>query len=342
MFLFVLRRLLLIPLMLLVVPFVLFGLMQSLPAEARVSIFAENARQIGRPEKLIANYQLEGPFYIQYAYWLREIARGNLGFSLVTSQPVFKSIKQRLPATLELTFFALPFVVGFGIYLGTLSALHKNTALDRVLRLAALLGYSLPAFVIGFFLLAVFYGGIHILPGIGNISNDNALLFVTGDIKSYTGFLTLDTLLGGHWIVFIDVLRHLVLPVFTLVAVSSALLLQMMRSSLLETLSSDFVRTARAKGLSPRTVNLKHARRPALMSVLTLTGFVLSNMLTGSILIETIFTYPGIGRWGAEAAKQLDYAAILGFSLFGTAFVLVSNLITDILYAWVDPRVRFV
>jgi ABC-type dipeptide/oligopeptide/nickel transport system permease component len=341
MFVFVLRRLLLIPLVLLVIPFVLFGLMQPLPAEERAAIFAQSARQLSRSDKLIEQYGLEQPFYIQYGYWLREVVKGNLGFSTVAGQGVLKTIRERLPATLELAFFSVLPVVGIGIYLGTQAALHKNKFLDRALRLFALLGYSLPSFVTGFYLLAFFYGGLHVLPGIGNISNANALLFITGDIKMVTGFLTLDTLIGGHWRVFFDVVRHLILPVLTLVVVSSALLLQVMRASLLETLSSDFVRTAKAKGLSERTVQLKHARRPALISVMTIAGFVLSNLLTGSILTEAIFAYPGIGQWGAEAARDLDYAAILGFSLFTALFVLWSNLLTDILYALIDPRLRF-
>ena len=193
----------------------------------------------------------------------------------------------------------------------------------------------------GFYLLALFYGGFQLLPGIGNISNENSLYLITGDIKRYTGLLSVDTLLSGQWAAFVDVLRHLVLPVTTMVIFSSAIILQSTRASLLETLSSDFVRTAKAKGLSNRTIHFKHALRPALLTIVTLSVWQLSSLITGSIFVETIFGYPGIGQWGAQAASSADYPSLLGFTLFSALVVILTNLIGDILYTMVDPRVRY-
>jgi ABC-type dipeptide/oligopeptide/nickel transport system permease component len=341
MLVFLLRRLLLLPVVLLVITLLIVGLMQLLSPEERAEAFASNSGELGSLERIVEENGLDQSFLVQYWNWLREALRGNLGFSKVSGQPVLDTMLERFPATLELALFALVPVIGLGIYLGTLAALHKGRWLDQTLRFLAITGYNLPAFMVAFYLMAVFYGGLQILPGVGNISNSNSLLLLTGDIKRVTGLLTVDTLLSGRLDVFWDVLRHLVLPVTTLVIVSSALIVQTMRASMLETLSSDFVRTAKAKGLPNTSVYLKHARRPALLSVITLGGFILSGLLTGSVLTETIFAYPGIGRWGAEAASTLDYAGILGFALFVAAFVVVANLVADVLYALVDPRVRF-
>lgn len=341
MVLFILRRVLLLPLVLLAISVLIIALTQLLSLEERAVAFAENSAQLNNLEKVIEEKGLDKPFPVQYWNWLKEALQGNLGFSRSSGQPVLKTMLERFPATLELTLFAIFPVVGIGIWLGTVAALSKGRFTDQALKIIAITGYNLPAFMVAFYLMAVFYGGLKILPGIGNISNSNELLFVIGDLKKVTGLMTIDTLLAGRFDVFWDVLRHLVLPVTTLVLVTCALIIQTMRASMIEMLSSDFVRTARAKGLSKQTVHLKHARRPALISVITLGGFLLSNLLTGSVLTETIFAYPGIGRWGAQAASTLDYAGILGFALFTATFVLIGNLLADILYALVDPRVRF-
>jgi peptide/nickel transport system permease protein len=341
MFAYVLRRLFVLPLVLFAITLVIVLMMQLLSPEQRARAFVENRRQLQRLEQIVVQRGLDKPFHVQYGSWLRAALQGNLGFSQVSGKPVLETIRERFPATLELALFATFPIVGVGVWLGTVAALRKNTLLDKVLRILAITGYSLPSFIVGFYLLALFYGGLNVLPGVGNISNDNSLLLLTGEVKTVTGLLTLDALLSGRWDVFADALRHLILPTLTLVITSSAFILQTMRSSLLETLSSDYVRTAKAKGLGMRSVHLKHARRPALLSVITLAGFVLSGMLAGSVLVETIFAYPGIGQWGAKAAEQLDYAGILGFALFTAALVVLSNLFADVLYVLVDPRVRF-
>jgi ABC-type dipeptide/oligopeptide/nickel transport system permease component len=339
--LFLLRRLLLLPVVLLAISLMIVGLAQLLTPEERAQAFASNAGELNNPAKVIEKRGLDKSFFVQYWYWLKEAVKGNLGFSKASGEPVLTTMLERFPATLELTLFAIVPIIGVGIWLGTLSALNKGRWTDQALKIFTVTGYNLPPFIVAFYLMAVFYGGLKILPGIGNISSEYSLLFVIGDIKRVTGLLTIDTLLAGRFDVFLDVLRHLILPVTTLVLVSCALIVQTMRGSMIETLSSEFVRTAKAKGLGNQAVYLKHARKPALISVITLGGFLLSNLMTGSMLTETIFAYPGIGRWGAQAASMLDYAGILGFALFTATFVLFGNLLADILYALVDPRVRY-
>lgn len=338
---FILRRLATLPVQLLAVTLIVVILTQLIPPEQRARAFVKNKDDLKRLEQLIERHGLDQPFHIQYWNWLSEAVRGNFGFSQLSGKSVLATFKERLPATLELTLFAFPPIVILGIWFGVSAALNKNRWTDKVLSFLAVSSYSLPTFVVGFYLLALFYGGFHLLPGIGNISNENSLYLITGDIKRYTGLLSVDTLLSGQWTAFLDVLSHLVLPVTTMVIFSSAIILQSTRASLLETLSSDFVRTAKAKGLSPRTIHFKHALRPALLTVVTLSVWQLSSLITGSIFVETIFGYPGIGQWGAQAASSSDYPSLLGFTLFSALVVILTNLVGDILYSVVDPRVRY-
>jgi peptide/nickel transport system permease protein len=200
--------------------------------------------------------------------------------------------------------------------------------------------WSLPTFVLGIWLLVIFYGGFNLF-GIGQISANFARDILRPEFERYTGFLTLDSLLNGRFDIFWDAIMHLILPVTTLILVISAQIVRVMRSSLLDTLTQDYVRTARAKGLSERVVNIKHARRNALIPILTLSGFTLIGLLNGAVVVETIFALPGIGKWLSDAAVQLDYAAILGGAVFVGLLVVVGNLVVDILYAVVDPRIRY-
>jgi ABC-type dipeptide/oligopeptide/nickel transport system permease component len=341
MFSFILRRLATLPAQLIAVTLIVVILTQLIPPEQRARAFVKKKEDLQRLDQIIERHGLNKPFHVQYWSWLSEALRGNLGFSQLSGKTVVATFRERLPATLELSLFAFPPIIILGIWLGVSAALNKNRWLDKLLSFLAVSSYSLPTFVVAFYLLALFYGGFHILPGIGNISNENSLYLITGDIKRYTGLLSIDTLLSGQWAAFFDVLRHLFLPVTTMVIFSSAIIMQSVRSSLLETLNSDFVRTARAKGLSTRTVNFKHALRPALLTVVTLSVWQLGALLTGSIFVESIFGYPGVGQWGAQAASSADYPSLLGFTLFSAVVVILTNLLGDILYTVVDPRVRY-
>jgi ABC-type dipeptide/oligopeptide/nickel transport system permease component len=337
---YILRRLVTVPIVLFVVTLLIVLLMQFIPIENRAASYITNARQLGQIDRIIKEKKLDQPFLVQYSVWISEAVRGNLGYSKASNEPVLETIGKRLPASVELAFYSGLLVVGVGVMVGTRAALRKGGALDRVSSFLAVVGYSLPSFVLGVWLLVIFYGALGIAPAPGRLSQENEILLVTGAVKRITGLLTFDALLSGQWAVFADAISHLVLPVITLSLVSTATILKAMRSSLLEVLGSDFIRTARAKGLSEAVVNIKHARRNALLPVTGLATMVVLGLVGGSVIVETIFAFPGIGSWVAKSSSTYDYAGVLGFAVITAIIVIVANLIVDILYAVLDPRVR--
>ncbi len=340
MFAFVVRRILFLPVIFIGVTLFIVLLMQLLSPYERAVTFVTSEVQLRNIDAIIEQYGLNDPWYVQYWNWLSQALQGNLGFSRVTNQPVLTTIAQRLPNTIELAVLTLIPTIGFGIWLGTAAALNRDRFIDQVSRVTSIFFWSLPTFVLAIWLLIIFYGGFNLF-GLGQLSSNFARAVIRPEFERYTGFMTLDALLNGRFDIFWNALMHLVLPVSTLVLVISAQIVRVMRSSLLDTLSQDYVRTARAKGLSNSVVNHKHARRNALIPVLTLSGFTLVGLLNGSVIVETIFALPGVGKWLADAAVQLDYAAVLGGAVFVGLLVVIGNLIVDILYAVVDPRIRY-
>lgn len=341
MFVFILRRLAALPLVMLGVTMLTVLLMQLLPPEQRAAAFIKNERQLRNIQKIVQENGLDQPVYIQYWRWLGGALQGNLGFSKSAGSSVVETIQNRFPATLELALFALFPVVGFGVWLGTLAALHYGKPIDHFAQGFAVLTWNLPSIILGVWLLTLFYGALGWTPGFGQVSSEYSIVLLTGSLKRYTGLLTLDAALNGNWGLLLDALRHLILPVLTLSAVACGNFVQVMRGSLLETLDLEYVRTARSKGLSNAVVHLRHARRNALIPIITLAGGTAVGLLNGAIFVETIFAFPGIGSWGANAAATLDYAGVLGFALFVSFLVVLGNLITDVLYGIYDPRVRF-
>ncbi|MCP2015423.1 peptide/nickel transport system permease protein [Deinococcus sp. HSC-46F16] len=336
---FIVRRLIQIPLVMLALSVLIVALTMLLTPAQRAAGYIRSDQQAAQLERIIRDRGLDQPFPVQYGKWLQSTLSGDLGFSKSSGQPVLDTIIERLPNTIELTLVTAIPIILIGVWLGTMSALNKDRFIDQVLRVFAVLGYSLPTFVLGIVLLAVLYGYLGWLPGAGQLEVVNQ--FAVGDIRRYTGMLGLDALLNGRFDIALDVLRHLIMPALTLIIVSGATILKVMRNNMLEALSSDYVRTARAKGLPERAVNLKHARRNALLSVITLGGFLIIGLLSGSIITETIFAYPGIGQWVVQSALQLDVPSVLGFALLSAIIVVVVSTLTDILYGVVDPRVRF-
>lgn len=336
---FIVRRLLQIPLVMLVLSLLLVGVTQLLTPEQRAAPYIRSDNQASRVEQIIRERGLDQPFPVQYGKWAASTLQGDLGYSPASGKDVIDTIKERLPNTIELTLFTAIPVLLLSVWLGSLSALHKDKFIDQVLRVLTILGYSLPSFVLGIVLLAVFYAYLGWLPGAGQLEVINQ--FQTAGMKRYTGMMTIDAMLNGKWDVAKDALRHLILPATTLAIVTSADIIKVMRNSMLEVLSSDYVRTARAKGLSPRVVNSKHARRNALLPVITLGGFLIIGLLGGSLITETIFAYPGIGQWVVQSALRIDLAGVLGFALLSALIVVVMSTLVDILYGVVDPRVRF-
>lgn len=336
---YIVRRLLMLPLVVLGVTFLLFFLTQRLSPEMRASLYVKDPRQMGALEEVIREYGLRDNVFKQYGRWLKNVAHGDLGYSPSANMPVSQAIKEYLPATIQLAFVTIVFVVFFGVWFGCGSAIHKDEWKDFVARLISVGGFSLPIFVLGLILLMIFYGQLGwFAPGGYSVQTD--VLIHSGMFKTYTGFLLIDSLLNGNLRVFWDVLSHLVLPAVTLCIGSFALMVRVMRSSMLEELNKDYVRTARAKGLNKFQVVYKHAGKNAIIPVITLASIQFIRLLGGTVIVETIFDYPGIGRFGVIAAQQLDIAGILGFSLMVAVLFVLGNLLSDILYTAVDPRIR--
>ncbi len=344
MFEFTVRRLLQLPLVLFVVSLVIVGLMQFLPPSARAAAFVQSEQQLAHLDEIIKQYHLDAPFPVQYWTWLKNALHGNLGFSRVEKAPVWDAFKKRLPVSAELALYAFFPTLLVSIWLGVLAAIHRDRLLDQTVRVLSVIFWSIPTFVLGIALVAVVYGYLKLF-GIGrlppNLIIDLANAIAQHRYHPYTGLLTIDGPLNGRWDVAWAALKHLVLPVTTLVLVQGAQLVRVMRSSMLDELGKDYVRTARAKGLPDKVVYYKHARRNALIPIITLAGVMFAFLLNGVVITETIFNIPGLGQWAATAAVQLDQPAILGFALLTAFIVTTANIVVDLLYALVDPRIRY-
>jgi peptide/nickel transport system permease protein len=254
--------------------------------------------------------------------------------------PVTDAIFHFLPTSLELALFAAPLIIIIGILLGSKAAAHKDRTLDHITRLGAIVGWSLPTFWLGLMLLMVFYGYFSGLFPPERLSTEMSILVNSEAFIRYTHLNVLDAILNWNGAVLLDSLRHLVLPVITLTVVNVAFIMRLMRSSMLEALGKGYILTARAKGLDEGTVVSKHARRNALIPVLTVSGYILAMLVNGVVITETIFNYKGLGWWAWQSAVHLDIPSVLGFALFNGILFVITNLVVDLLYARVDPRVR--
>ncbi|MBI5842702.1 MAG: ABC transporter permease [Chloroflexi bacterium] len=349
---YIIRRLLLVPLLLFGVTVLIFAMLQFLTPVERSALYV---RDIPKNENAIAGiikqYGLDRPLYEQYWRWLvgrvdgitgerkGGIMFGDFGYSRTASQPVVDLIRNRFPNTLDLTIWAVAPVILVGIWLGVQAAVHQNGFIDQAARMFSIVGTSFPTFVFGLLMLMLFYANLQWFPP-GRISDWANQVVFTDDFRHYTNLLTFDSLLNGRLDIFWDALRHMLMPILTLSYLSWATFLRVTRSSMLETLRMEYVTTARAKGLPERDVIFKHAQPNAMIPVVTLAGFSVVSLLGGVVITETVFNYPGIGQAAANAAAQLDVITVLGFALFNGFILIVSNLVVDVLYAVVDPRVR--
>ncbi len=286
-------------------------------------------------------YHFDDPIYVQYIYWLKGVLKGDLGYSVTANMPVTEAIKTFLPATMELAIYAFALSLIIGIYLGTKAAANKDKFIDHASRLLALSGYSMPVFWLALMLLYLFY---HVLQfvGPGRLSLDVRFKYMPpyGDFEFYTGLLTIDSLLNRNLEVFIDAVKHLIPPVLTQAYIHLAIFIRVLRSSMIEEMNKEYVDFALSKGLPRKRVLSDYVRRNAYISLVNVAGLQFVGLMSGVVLTETVFNWPGLGRFAANAAMQLDHAAILGFTLFvGTLFVII-NLIVDILLAYLDPRIR--
>jgi len=340
------------PILVFGVSLLVFAMYAMLGPVERASLYITDIPK--NPEALksvIKKYHLDAPIHVQYWYWLvgqRDpntgewkggVLRGNLGWSKTAQRPVSGAILYYLPATAELALWAMIPMFVVGIWLGVKAAIHHNRFIDQLARVFAIVGWSFPTFVFGLLMLMIFYAKLGWFPA-GRVSDWVMKEIISGNLIQYTRMNTIDALLNGRIDIFWDALRHLVLPVITLSYLSWALLLRVTRSSMLETLRQEYITVARSKGLPEKVVINKHARRNALIPVATIGGLTIVGLLNGVVITETVFNYKGIGWWAANAALRLDIIGVLGFTLFNATLLVIGNLIVDVLYAVLDPRVR--
>jgi len=331
----VLRRLAALVFLCIGITFVVFFLTQLLPSNAAETNLGEQAA--ADPAAVAAfdhHYGLDRPLPIRYLLYLDHLVHGDFGQSTLTHQPVRHDLAQFIPATVELALYAILLASVVGVAFGVISALRRNRASDHVLRVTSLAGISMPTFwialvvlYVGFYRLGWFPGGGRLYPG-------------TNPPPSVTGLYTVDALLDGNFGLFVEALHHIALPALVLAAFSFSLLMRFTRAAVLEVLGNDYVRAARAKGLPERVVVVRYVLRGALPSVVTVLGLVFANVLTGAVLVEKVFSWPGIGQYAYGAATNLDVPAIAGVCLFVAVVYVTINFVVDVLYGLIDPRIR--
>ena len=328
------RLLNLIP-VLLGITLLVFAFLHLIPGDPAVVMAGERAT----PEQVAALREqlgLNQPLPLQYLVFLGNLLRLNFGTSIISGVPIAEEIRTRWPATFELSVAAMLVATIIGIPAGVLAAVRKNSAVDNLTMSGSLLGVSLPVYWLGLLLVYLFAVNLQWLPPSGRISIDAGLNF-----KPITGFYVLDALLQGNFKAIKDVLSHLILPAVTLGTIPLAILARITRSAMLEVLSQDYIRTARAKGLLERWVIFKHALKNALLPVVTIIGLQFGTLLGGAILTETIFSWPGIGLWIYEGILSRDYPVVQGGVVFVAVAFVIINLLIDLSYAFLDPRIQY-
>ncbi len=330
---YAIRRSLTVVPVLLGISLLVFGFIHLIPGDPAVTMLGERATP-ERVAEVRARLGLDRPIWQQYLIYLGKALHGDLGVSIVRGDPVLTDLLRRFPATVELATAAICLAVAGGVPVGIVSAVWRKSLVDSVARVWALAGVSMPIFWLGVMLAWVFGVELGWLP-------TGARLDTAADYEPWTYFVIPDALLQRDWGMAWDAFRHLVLPGVALATIPLAVVARMMRASMLEVLSRDYIRTADAKGLGRAAVVLRHGLRNALLPVLTVIGLQVGALLAGAILTETIFSWPGIGRWVYEAIESRDYPIVQGASLFIGVVVVLVNLATDLLYAAVDPRIKY-
>jgi len=311
-----------------------FFIAHVVPGDPVLVALGEHARE----EQIVAYrraYGLDRPVPVQYAVYMSRLTRGDLGISIRTRRPVADDLQEFLPATIELSSAAWLVALLLGIPAGILSAVFKDRTFDHLSRLVALIGASFPVFWLGLLLLGAFYYRLRWLPGPGRLD------VVISPPQLRTGLLLVDAVLAGDWEALRNALRHLVLPALTLGLFSTAVIARMTRSAMLEVLYQDYIRTARAKGLREWRVVALHALKNAMIPTLTIIGISFGSLLSGAVLTETIFAWPGLGRYATASAISLDFPAVMGVTLVVAVVYTQVNLVVDLIYARLDPRVRY-
>ncbi|GLQ55946.1 ABC transporter permease [Devosia nitrariae] len=333
MFRFLFHRLLLIVPTFIGITIIAFAFVRVLPGDPVLLIAGEHGVTPERYQRLMEQFGYNRPIWEQYWDYLVGIVQGDFGTSISTKRPVIRDFLTLFPATVELAFFATLFAVVIGIPAGVLAAVRRGSWFDQLTMGTALVGYSMPIFWLGLLLIIFFSGILGWTPVSGRID----LLYF---FPAVTGFMTIDALLSGQNGAFTSAIRHLILPTVTLGTIPLAVIARQTRSAMLEVLGEDYVRTARAKGLPPGKVVGVHALRNALIPVVTTIGLQVGVMMAGAILTETIYSWPGIGKWMIDAISRRDYPVVQAGLLLIALVVMVVNLIVDVAYGFINPRIR--
>ena len=333
---FIGKRVVYLAVMLFGVATLVFILTKMIPGDPVVANLSQRA--LNDPE-IVAAYRakhgLDRPLIVQYIYYIRDLLHFDLGTSIRTSRPVLDDLARCYPATLELALFSIVIASVFGILFGIISAIRRNSILDQIVRAISVTGVSIPAFWFALLMLYFFYYKLKIFPGPGRLSNSFSAP------ASVTGMYVIDSLIEGNPAKAMDAIRHLILPSIVLAAFTMGLITRTTRSNLLDALSTDYIRTAKAKGVAKWKVIFKHALRNSLLPVITYAGPQIAYIITGSMVIETIFTVGGIGSKFVSAITNRDYTMIMATTIFLATLMVVANLICDLLYKLVDPRIKF-
>lgn len=332
---YILRRLFAMPFLVLGIVTLAFLLTSVTKGDPLTAIVSD--RQMNNPEVVAAakaRWGLDRSLPERYVIYVGNLLQGDMGTSFITRRPVAQDVLYRLPATLELVTAAMIIGSVMGISLGVLAAAFRNTVIDHAARFFALFGSSVPVFWLGLALLYVFSVQWGVLPGPGRIDARAAMP------PTVTGFATIDSLIAGNFPLFLNALSHLILPAFVLGWAVAGTISRLVRANMLEILGREFILTARAKGAGEFRVIVRHALRNTLVPTLTVIGYSFAYLLTGAVLTETIFSWPGMGSYAVEAARGLDFPAIIGVTIVGGVVFLFTNLITDVAYVIANPRVR--
>ena len=329
---FVVRRLLLLVPILLGLSIVVFFWIRALPGGPAQALLGERAtpETIAQIER---QYGLDQPVHVQYWKYLERTTHFDLGTSVASRRPVTDELAERFPATIELALAAMLFSVVFGIPLGFIAAKRYGTWLDHASLVGSLIGISIPIFFLAILLKYVFAVKLGLLPSVGRIS-------VLIDIPHPTKFYVLDAILAGNPSALWDVLKHLILPAIALGSIPLAIIARITRAAVLDVQNEDYVRTARAKGLPPRVVDGRHIFRNALLPIVTIIGLQAGLLLSGAVLTETVFAFPGMGTWLVQAIRNRDFPVLQGGILFVSLVFVLVNLLVDITYAFINPRIR--
>jgi peptide/nickel transport system permease protein len=315
------------------VSIIVFFMVRAIPGDPAQIMLGQQASQ-EQVQQVREKMGLDKPIFVQYGLFLKDAIRGDLGDSTVTGRPVTTELLVRFPATLELTAFAMLIAILVGVPVGVISAVRQYSLLDKTTSVLALTGISMPIFWLAMILVVIFGVNLELLPFPGRLDP-------TTGITAITGLVLVDSLLTLNFAGFWDGLLHLIMPALALGTIPMAVIMRMTRSSMLEVLNEDYVRTARAKGVVPWRVVFKHALRNAMLPTITVIGLQAGLLMGGAIITEIIFSWPGIGLYVYNAVGSRDYASIQGVVLYGALLFVLINLLVDVLYAILDPRVRY-